>query len=73
MIALEREETAGANPVVDHGARELAGENVEEARPKTIQHRLRPHLHTWLSTGVDSLERLRGANARPNRATEHEH
>jgi len=58
MVALDGQEAAGADPLIDDGGGELVGDGIEEATPKAIQHRSSPHVHTELSTGVDSFGRL---------------
>jgi hypothetical protein len=53
VIAFDGDQTALPNPRIDHGRRHLAREGLEEAGPEVVQHG-RPHLHTQLSTDVDS-------------------
>ena len=55
VIPLDRQEPAGPNPVVEDRRGERPREGIDESRPEIFfQHGSRPHLHTELSTVVDS-------------------
>src|SRR6266850_2473046 len=58
VVALDRNESAWADPVVEDRCGERSSQGIEESSPKVIQHVSRPHLHTELCTTVDSSGHL---------------
>ena len=54
MIALYGKQATGPHPLIDDGRGQFVADGVEKTTPKAIQHSSSPHLHTELSTGVDS-------------------
>src|SRR2546430_17181666 len=68
MVTFDGEEPAGSDPAVQDSRRHFPRHGFEDASPKAIQHRRRPHLRTELSTGVDSSGRPAPGTSAPGRA-----